>query len=921
MPSPNRVQTNPRYKGFCQDFFTAGDEEQFETIRDKTNPEEEKKIFFLGDDENNNIVEKNLFEGFQDLSAEAVIHTFRYIFHKFKKGLFIRIKDNKLTTFLPFSKAKFKNEWGHLIKVHPSTDLKTFLKHVCETEGYRFDENRINLNTDDWYANNCLLRYEFPVFEGDTGIHHMKAMLEELSVSRQLPDIELFINRRDFPLLKRNLTEPYDHIFSSQDIPLLSHKYDKYIPILSSVGREGYADIPIPTLEDWSRVKALENVEYPKSPMAHFIHDFSTPFDERIAKAVFRGSSTGAGVTIETNPRLLVAYISAVEQPKDDDGSLLLDAGITDWNLRPRKNYFSEYIQTIDVSSLPFGKVNKLSPTEQSKFKYIINIDGHSSAFRLSMEMNMGCVILLVDSDSYLWFRKLLQPYVHYVPVKKDLSDLTQKIKWCKRHDDECKEIIKACKKFYENFLSKEGILDYLQKLFIQLSQHFHYSYFPSPLELQLKSEKQFFDSSIPFHLSPKYPIKTLTTTKLSLIQLCGNLVLKKTSDPKKGLENLHEAFIALKELNAINSNHFVKVFGYLPKDHTVILQQCQGITFFKWLQSSDFHIGTFMTILGQIALALQTAQNRCCFVHQDLFPWNVMLKASETTDLEYVINYQTVIRFSAKIIPVILDFGKAHVVSEGIHYGFVNMFQPDSIQDIFCIVISSLSVILKRPGKPPLKEMMFLANFFTRTLFHPEKISTYESLFKFVEKYSAFVNLISLDKKDLSHKRPIDFFNYLFPQVPAQNFLKVPLKKVFQKRLPIIPQIKDKIFVYYFFQKLSTPNLEKLFETQLASSSWPEPQDFDLKDFAKITLDLSEELFQNVEKCTFILSKQKKLDKLIFDYAFALCSILVYKGVYEMSLLDRRYCIENYSCLLSVPLFSLQSALAGTHTLEKYCT
>ena len=302
-------------------------------------------------------------------------------------------------------------------------------------------------------------------------------------------------------------------------------------------------------------------------------------------------------------------------------------------------------------------------------------------------------------------------------------------------------------------------------------------------------------------------------------------------------MENLHEAFIALKELNAINSNHFVKVFGYLPKDHTVILQQCQGITFFKWLQSSDFHIGTFMTILGQIALALQTAQNRCCFVHQDLFPWNVMLKASETTDLEYVINYQTVIRFSAKIIPVILDFGKAHVVSEGIHYGFVNMFQPDSIQDIFCIVISSLSVILKRPGKPPLKEMMFLANFFTRTLFHPEKISTYESLFKFVEKYSAFVNLISLDKKDLSHKRPIDFFNYLFPQVPAQNFLKVPLKKVFQKRLPIIPQIKDKIFVYYFFQKLSTPNLEKLFETQLASSSWPEPQDFDLKDFAKITL------------------------------------------------------------------------------------
>lgn len=46
-------------------------------------------------------------------------------------------------------------------------------------------------------------------------------------------------------------------------------------------------------------------------------------------------------------------------------------------------------------------------------------------------------VILKQDSIYYEHFYSDLQPWKHYVPFKKDLSDLLEKIQWVKDHDIE----------------------------------------------------------------------------------------------------------------------------------------------------------------------------------------------------------------------------------------------------------------------------------------------------------------------------------------------------------------------------------------------------------------------------------------------------------------------------------------------------
>ncbi len=57
-----------------------------------------------------------------------------------------------------------------------------------------------------------------------------------------------------------------------------------------------------------------------------------------------------------------------------------------------------------------------------------------------------------------MWFSHLLKPYIHYVPVKSDLSDLIEKIQWCRDNDEKCKEISQEALKFYQTYLSRESI-------------------------------------------------------------------------------------------------------------------------------------------------------------------------------------------------------------------------------------------------------------------------------------------------------------------------------------------------------------------------------------------------------------------------------------------------------------------------------
>ena len=828
------TQTNPRYREYKQTHFTAGDENQFQEYRDMSNREVCIPNINLENNKFSKVDFSNIlkWEKYNNISALSVDNTFNYLFNKFKKGTFVKIQNNELKVFLPFSKKNFVNEWGGKIKVDPifkgnnfNSSMSNFVQYINKLTGKTYKVS-VNSFTDNWYSNNCLVRYEYPINEGDTNVSNFSDMLKTLCATRKIPDIEFFINRRDFPQLKRNGTEAYNHIFGDNH-PLLSHNYTEYSPILSMVTTKDHADIPIPTGEDWARISSQESKfftecrEYP-TPEA-----FSVEWKNRKPTAVFRGASTGCGVTVDTNIRLKLAYIS-VNTPPDKEGPLL-DAGISKWNLRPRKLDGEIYLKTIDVvemNKMGIKIASFMTPIEQSGYKYLVHVDGHVSAFRLSLEICMGCCILLAESKYKLWFRDMLKPMVHYIPVKEDLSDLIDQIKWCRANDKKCEKIAIKARKFYMKYLRKEGILDYMQKLLIDLkNQTGVYMYnTKTPLQIQISRETELYTKNYPVTEKKVSDIKKIPkqsrsigllkglewivnmtndlssfctvaekdervfsnatkTTFVDKYKLSGfTFVVKSTKDPIKISENIHEIFIGTKVINEVIKYvpNFAYVFGTCNSDNNVIMEYINGKTFSDWLTKS-FNMKDFIFILIQLCLALEVAQRQCGFVHYDLKPWNIIIKElPHSVSFDYMLDEKNVYRINTQIVPVIIDYGKSHVIYENIHYGFINMFKMSTIQDVISILITSLYDISETIDKKDVADLLKLANFISGTNYRktqfrqtgPKGVSDFQFFAKRAKKYN---EMISSDKYELDTKTPLDFINYVM-----KNFLyKFQLEKI----------------------------------------------------------------------------------------------------------------------------------------------
>lgn len=78
------------------------------------------------------------------------------------------------------------------------------------------------------------------------------------------------------------------------------------------------------------------------------------------------------------------------------------------------------------------------------QYKYQVNVDGTVAAYRFPYLMLGSSMVLKQDSQYYEHFYSHLQAGAHYVPVKRNLSDLLEKIRWAKENDAEAREIARA---------------------------------------------------------------------------------------------------------------------------------------------------------------------------------------------------------------------------------------------------------------------------------------------------------------------------------------------------------------------------------------------------------------------------------------------------------------------------------------------
>lgn len=164
--------------------------------------------------------------------------------------------------------------------------------------------------------------------------------------------------------------------------------------------------------------------------------DFSVDaylWEDRLPIVFWRGTTTGVRTEVSWHslPRLKLCELSNHVEHRP-----LFDVGVSS-SAQVSKGEAKEIIDA--------GYMKNFIPlSSSSQYKYQIDIDGNTNAWSaLFQKLLSGSVVLKVASphDFRQWYYDELIPWVNFVPVKSDMSDLVEKIHWLIDHDDEAMKI------------------------------------------------------------------------------------------------------------------------------------------------------------------------------------------------------------------------------------------------------------------------------------------------------------------------------------------------------------------------------------------------------------------------------------------------------------------------------------------------
>ncbi|KAK7893413.1 hypothetical protein WMY93_022565 [Mugilogobius chulae] len=258
-----------------------------------------------------------------------------------------------------------------------------------------------------------------------------------LEVIDRLPDLEMVVNVRDYPQVP-NWVQPI-------------------LPVFSFSKTNDYQDIMYPAWTFWEGGPAVWPI-YPtglgrwdlmrddlKNSAAQW------PWEKKEPRGFFRGSRTSP----ERDPLILLSR----ELPE------LVDAEYT-------KN------QAWKSEKGHFGKppAKEIPLVDHCKYKYLFNFRGVAASFRFKHLFLCGSLVFHVGDEWQEFFYPQLKPWVHFIPVKQDLSDVKELLQFAKENDAIAQDIASRGRQFILDHLKMEDISCYWEKLLSQYSKLLKYN-------------------------------------------------------------------------------------------------------------------------------------------------------------------------------------------------------------------------------------------------------------------------------------------------------------------------------------------------------------------------------------------------------------------------------------------------------------
>jgi len=113
-------------------------------------------------------------------------------------------------------------------------------------------------------------------------------------------------------------------------------------------------------------------------------------------------------------------------------------------------------------------------PQLVAKYKYLIDIRGGGYSGRLKYFLFSHRPLFIVERECVEYFQNDLQPFVHYIPVSHNLSDLVERAIWVVDHPVEAHKIAVNAYNFAKNEFTMEKLCNRIQYVFNNTDEKYY---------------------------------------------------------------------------------------------------------------------------------------------------------------------------------------------------------------------------------------------------------------------------------------------------------------------------------------------------------------------------------------------------------------------------------------------------------------
>jgi len=115
-------------------------------------------------------------------------------------------------------------------------------------------------------------------------------------------------------------------------------------------------------------------------------------------------------------------------------------------------------IHVVDTSKKDY-MLNIVPMYEQLDYKYLIDLQGNGYSGRLKYLLHSGRLLFIQERKWKSYYHFKLKPFVHYIPVKEDFSDLYDQLDWADNNQEKVAEIIQSATDFALTELKYENVI------------------------------------------------------------------------------------------------------------------------------------------------------------------------------------------------------------------------------------------------------------------------------------------------------------------------------------------------------------------------------------------------------------------------------------------------------------------------------